>query len=388
MTTPRRARPEDFLELLERSQRGRLKLYLGFAAGVGKTYRMLEEAHQLRKRGVDVVGALVETHGRAETAALIDGLELVPERRVEYRGVVVKELDLDGGAGAQAGHRHRRRDPAHQRPRLAQPEALPGRAGPAGRRHPRHRRHERAAPRVAQRPDRAGHRGAGARDGARHLPGAGRPGGQPRPRGRGPARPAPGREDLRAREGGLGGGALLQGDQPDHAARAGAARGGREPGADRQRRSPVAGEPATRGGAHPRPAHGLPLLEPAARRGPAAPGLADGRPAQHRLVRGLRRDAGRGAGPDRLGGAAPPARQPRAGARAGRRGGAAPRRRPGGRAPRLRPLAPGQRRAGGTEPAGLVAAGRCAASVAQRLVDEGTDLDLHLVGLDEEGDRP
>jgi two-component system, OmpR family, sensor histidine kinase KdpD len=96
MTTPKRARPEDFLELLERSQRGKLKLYLGFAAGVGKTFRMLEEAHQLRARGVDVVGALVETHGRADTAALIDGLELVPQRLVEYRGVVISELDLDG----------------------------------------------------------------------------------------------------------------------------------------------------------------------------------------------------------------------------------------------------------------------------------------------------
>jgi len=90
-----RRRPEDFLELLERGKRGRLKLYVGFAAGVGKTWRMLEEAHALRRRGVDVVGALVETHGRAETAALIGDLELVPRRRVEYRGVSVEELDLD-----------------------------------------------------------------------------------------------------------------------------------------------------------------------------------------------------------------------------------------------------------------------------------------------------
>jgi len=90
-----RATPEDFLELLERGKRGRLKLYLGYAAGVGKTYRMLEEAHALRARGVDAVAALVETHGRAETAALLEGLEQVPRRRVEYRGVVVEELDLD-----------------------------------------------------------------------------------------------------------------------------------------------------------------------------------------------------------------------------------------------------------------------------------------------------
>jgi two-component system, OmpR family, sensor histidine kinase KdpD len=92
---PRRATPEDFLELLERGKRGRLKLYLGYAAGVGKTYRMLEEVHALRARGVDAVGAFVETHGRAETEALLVGLEQVPRRRVEYRGVVVEEMDLE-----------------------------------------------------------------------------------------------------------------------------------------------------------------------------------------------------------------------------------------------------------------------------------------------------
>src|ERR671924_351524 len=64
-----RPRPEDFLELVERGKRGRLKLYIGFAAGVGKTYRMLEEAQALRRRGVDVVLAFIETHGRVETAA-------------------------------------------------------------------------------------------------------------------------------------------------------------------------------------------------------------------------------------------------------------------------------------------------------------------------------
>jgi two-component system, OmpR family, sensor histidine kinase KdpD len=88
-------RPEDFLELVERGRRGRLKLYVGFAAGVGKTYRMLQEAHDLRKRGVDVVIGYVETHGRAETAALLDGIEIVPRKRIEYRGVPVEEMDLD-----------------------------------------------------------------------------------------------------------------------------------------------------------------------------------------------------------------------------------------------------------------------------------------------------
>ncbi len=90
-----RKRPEDFLELVERAKRGRLKLYLGFAAGVGKTYRMLEEAHTLAARGVDVVLGYIETHGRAETAALAQGLEAVPRRRVEYRGVAIEEMDLD-----------------------------------------------------------------------------------------------------------------------------------------------------------------------------------------------------------------------------------------------------------------------------------------------------
>jgi two-component system sensor histidine kinase KdpD len=75
--------------------RGRLKLYLGFAAGVGKTYRMLEEARVLRARGLDVVLGFVEPHGRAETEALLAGLEAAPRRRVAYRGVTVEEMDLE-----------------------------------------------------------------------------------------------------------------------------------------------------------------------------------------------------------------------------------------------------------------------------------------------------
>jgi two-component system, OmpR family, sensor histidine kinase KdpD len=88
-------RPEDFLELVERARRGRLKLYVGFAAGVGKTYRMLQEAHDLRRRGVDVVVGYVEPHGRAETRMLVGGLEVIPRRRTDYRGVGVEEMDLD-----------------------------------------------------------------------------------------------------------------------------------------------------------------------------------------------------------------------------------------------------------------------------------------------------
>jgi two-component system sensor histidine kinase KdpD len=90
-----RSRAEDFLELLERARKGRLKVYIGFAAGVGKTYRMLEEAHALRRRGVDVVVGFVETHGRADTAALLENLEVVPRRVFEYRGLRVEEMDVD-----------------------------------------------------------------------------------------------------------------------------------------------------------------------------------------------------------------------------------------------------------------------------------------------------
>jgi len=81
---------------VERAKRGRLKVYIGSAAGVGKTYQMLEEAHALKKRAVDVVLAFIEPHGRLDTAALVEGLEVVPRKRVEYRGVVVEEMDLDG----------------------------------------------------------------------------------------------------------------------------------------------------------------------------------------------------------------------------------------------------------------------------------------------------
>jgi two-component system sensor histidine kinase KdpD len=96
MTKPVQTRkPEDFLELVERARRGRLKLYVGFAAGVGKTYRMLQEAHDLRRRAVDVAIAFIEPHGRPETAALIEGLEVVPRPRTEYRGVMVEEMDLE-----------------------------------------------------------------------------------------------------------------------------------------------------------------------------------------------------------------------------------------------------------------------------------------------------
>ena len=96
MTVPAVPQPVEpsFAELLQTRERGKLKLYIGSAAGTGKTYRMLDEAHLLRQRGVDVVIGFVETHGRAETEARIGDLEVVPRRRIEYRGVVLEEMDL------------------------------------------------------------------------------------------------------------------------------------------------------------------------------------------------------------------------------------------------------------------------------------------------------
>lgn len=95
MTERRARRAEDFLALVQRARRGRIKVYIGSSAGVGKTYRMLQEAHQLRDRGVDVVVGFVETHGRADTEAQLGDLERVAPRRVQYRDITLDELDLD-----------------------------------------------------------------------------------------------------------------------------------------------------------------------------------------------------------------------------------------------------------------------------------------------------
>ena len=90
-----RLKPEDFLRLIEKSRLGRLKIYLGHAAGVGKTYAMLEEAHRLKKAGVDVVIGWIETHGRADTEALLEGLEIIPRKKVPYGNTTVEVLDVD-----------------------------------------------------------------------------------------------------------------------------------------------------------------------------------------------------------------------------------------------------------------------------------------------------
>ena len=87
--------PSTFLQMIRRSERGRLKLYLGYAPGVGKTYLMLQEGHRLKQEGIDVVVGFVESHGRTETAALVDGLEVIPRRSVDYRGITLEEMDTE-----------------------------------------------------------------------------------------------------------------------------------------------------------------------------------------------------------------------------------------------------------------------------------------------------
>ena len=97
--TEHRPDPEALLARVKeeeaRAARGRLKLFFGAAAGVGKTYAMLEAAQELRAEGVDLVVGYIETHGRVETEALVKGLEILPPRVVPYRGTALREFDLD-----------------------------------------------------------------------------------------------------------------------------------------------------------------------------------------------------------------------------------------------------------------------------------------------------
>jgi two-component system, OmpR family, sensor histidine kinase KdpD len=80
---------------MEATRRGRLKIYMGYAAGVGKTYQMLVEAQELRAKGVDIVVGFFEPHGRKDTIAKTEGLEIVPRKKIEYRGSVFEEMDTD-----------------------------------------------------------------------------------------------------------------------------------------------------------------------------------------------------------------------------------------------------------------------------------------------------
>src|SRR6478735_10724034 len=92
----RRPSPDALLREAQKALRGRLKIFLGAAPGVGKTYEMLSAAQARRREGIDVVVGVVETHGRAETQALLDGLDIMPRRAIAYRGHGLTEMDLDG----------------------------------------------------------------------------------------------------------------------------------------------------------------------------------------------------------------------------------------------------------------------------------------------------
>lgn len=86
---------EHFLELIKQSRRGKFKIYLGMSAGVGKTYRMLQEAHNLLRNGIDVQVAYIETHGREETDAMLVGLPVLPRKQLYYKGNELEDLDVD-----------------------------------------------------------------------------------------------------------------------------------------------------------------------------------------------------------------------------------------------------------------------------------------------------
>src|SRR5580693_4687888 len=92
-----RPSPEALLEGARRAEKhaGKLRIFVGAAPGVGKTYEMLQQAHARLKDGYDIVAGVVETHGRRETEALLAGIEVVPLRPIEYKGQLLQEMDLD-----------------------------------------------------------------------------------------------------------------------------------------------------------------------------------------------------------------------------------------------------------------------------------------------------
>lgn len=93
-TMDERKSAKHFLDLIQKSRKGKFKLYIGMIAGVGKTYRMLQEAHILLEGGVDVKIGYIETHNRRETIALLEGIPLIPRRRIFYKGKELEELDV------------------------------------------------------------------------------------------------------------------------------------------------------------------------------------------------------------------------------------------------------------------------------------------------------
>ena len=95
MDMDREQNVQHFLDLIKKSHRGKFKIYIGMIAGVGKSYRMLQEAHELLENGVDVQIGYIETHGRAGTEALMQGLPMIPRRKIFYKGKELEEMDVD-----------------------------------------------------------------------------------------------------------------------------------------------------------------------------------------------------------------------------------------------------------------------------------------------------
>src|SRR6185369_16866527 len=99
MSSDARPNPDELLARVQaeeaKSRRGKLKIFFGAAPGVGKTYAMLEAARREKFAGVDVVVGYVEPHGRKETETLLEGLEVIPSRQIEYHGMTLREVDID-----------------------------------------------------------------------------------------------------------------------------------------------------------------------------------------------------------------------------------------------------------------------------------------------------
>ena len=241
---------ESLLAKARQEAQARLRLYIGAAPGVGKSYRMLEDAHELRRQGVDVVIGFIEPHGRADTLALIGDLEQVPLRELEYRGRHAPRDGRRGGEGAASAGGRRRRAGAHERAGLDAPEALRRRPRSAGRRHRRHLGRQHPAHRVAERRHRVDDRRARPRDDPRLGAEARRRGRQRRRLDRDASRPAAPGQDLRRAEDRAGPHQLLSQRQPDGASRARAAAAGHRSG--RQGRMRIATARGSSGRSFPR----------------------------------------------------------------------------------------------------------------------------------------
>ena len=312
-----RPSPEALLEAARRedSRAGRLKIFVGAAPGVGKTYEMLQSAHAKVKAGADVVVGVVETHGRAETEALLQGLEVLPRKRIAYKDQVARGDGSRRADRAPSADRAGRRTCPHQRARQPPSQALSRRRGTAFPRHRRLYRGQYPAYREPQRRGRADHACAGARDRAGFGVRPRRRHRTDRSHARRPDPAAEGGQGLRPQTGRARAGALFLAGQSDRAARTGAAanrRAGRRAVAH-----PYAGQrhrrPLGRGRAHP----GL-RQRGSAGGGAGALHQAAGGPAARALDRHQHRDAAQPATDRRA--ARPARRHAAAGGSAGRRG--------------------------------------------------------------------